>query len=264
MKRISFYFALILLLSSNLHCATAQNLESQMRAFFSFNNNQAYWWLSKFAHPMNTFRSGYCEMTGNYVDVTIKSIKHTTRIRLHKNGAIFDSIETLADTDWAEAFVASNVGKDLLISFWRDYSSDTVNRIENIFGNLNNIDSKQMCLAVLSVLLWKYPSNSSVSSSNNANGRYNINLSGRIDKYPITMSLIINGQYVKGSYYYHSQGSNKVLKLSGVIEDGAMILYETDEYGLNTGHFQGFYSDGVYEGLFISEQGKKYQFRVSN
>lgn len=42
-----------------------------------------------------------------------------------------------------------------------------------------------------------------------------------------------------------------------------MDIYETDENGRQTGHFKGYYSNGEYQGEFVTMQGKSMQFRVS-
>ncbi len=90
-----------------------------------------------------------------------------------------------------------------------------------------------------------------------------ITLYGAVDKYPITMSLNIDGSVVKGTYYYNKQGPDKVLTLSGVLNNGEMDIYEADENGRQTGHFRGYYSNGVYQGEFVTQQGKSMSFRIS-
>lgn len=90
-----------------------------------------------------------------------------------------------------------------------------------------------------------------------------ITLYGTVDKYPITMSLNIDGSVVKGTYYYNKQGPDKFLTLSGVLNNAEMDIYEADENGRQTGHFCGYYSNGVYQGEFITQQGKSMSFRVS-
>ncbi len=263
MKNFNYFItATLLLLSTNVQLSYAQNLETQMQNFFSYNGNQAYWWLSKFAHPTNEFSRGYCEMSGSNVYVTIISRNYKARFKIHKNNSVFDSIETLEDNDWWPAFDGSNNIKNILIEFWRNYSSETINRVERIFGNLNGLDSKNMCLAVLSALLWKYPTNHYDSNYNDIEYK-NLRLYGSIDnKYSIVMSITIKGRSVSGSYYYRSQGPNKRLALSGVIEDGLMLLYETDEFGDNTGRFLGTLSGEVYQGLFTT-RGKKMPYRLT-
>ena len=64
-------------------------------------------------------------------------------------------------------------------------------------------------------------------------------------------------------YYYNKQGPDNVLTLSGVFDNGEMDIYETDENGRQTGHFKGYYSNGEYQGEFVTMQGKSMQFRVS-
>lgn len=91
-----------------------------------------------------------------------------------------------------------------------------------------------------------------------------VTLYGAVDnKYPITMNLEIEGSVVKGTYYYNKQGPDKVLTLSGVLNNGEMDIYESDENGSQTGHFKGYYSNGEYQGEFITMQGKSMYFRVT-
>lgn len=90
-----------------------------------------------------------------------------------------------------------------------------------------------------------------------------VTLYGAVHKYPITMQLEIKGSVVKGTYYYNKQGPDNVLTLSGVFDNGEMDIYETDENGRQTGHFKGYYSNGEYQGEFVTMQGKSMQFLVS-
>ena len=88
-------------------------------------------------------------------------------------------------------------------------------------------------------------------------------LSGVVDKYPITMHLDIDGSIVKGSYYYNKKGASAKLILLGSNEDGVLDINETDPEGTPTGHFSGKFSNGVYKGQFVTNQGKKMSFVVS-
>ena len=102
---------------------------------------------------------------------------------------------------------------------------------------------------------------SSISGSFEIDGTHDMH--GTVDKYPITMHLEIDGSTVKGAYYYDKQGPNAKLKLSGTNENGILDINETDADGTPTGHFRGKYSDGVFKGMFITNQGKKMPFQVS-
>ena len=101
---------------------------------------------------------------------------------------------------------------------------------------------------------------SSASSSFDIEGSHDLH--GSVDKYPVTMHLEIEGTQVKGSYYYDRQGANATLKLLGSNEDGILDINETDADGTPTGHFRGKYSNGVYSGLFVTNQGKKMPFKL--
>ena len=100
-----------------------------------------------------------------------------------------------------------------------------------------------------------------VSNSFEIDGTHDMH--GTVDKYPITMHLEIDGSIIKGTYYYDKQGSNAKLKLSGTNIDGILDVNETDADGTPTGHFKGKYSDGMFVGMFITNQGKKLPFQVS-
>ena len=92
------------------------------------------------------------------------------------------------------------------------------------------------------------------------NGRHY--LQGSVDKYPITMEIDIDGSSVSGSYYYNKNGSNARLYLSGSYIDGTINLNEVDANGTPTGHFQGSFSDGHFNGVFTTNQGKQMYFQV--
>ena len=89
-----------------------------------------------------------------------------------------------------------------------------------------------------------------------------VDLTGNVDKYPVTMHLEISGTQVKGSYYYDKQGANAKLKLMGTNEDGIIDINETDADGTPTGHFRGKFVNGVYSGHFVTNQGKKMPFKL--
>ena len=100
----------------------------------------------------------------------------------------------------------------------------------------------------------------SASSSFEIEGSHN--LQGTVDKYPVTMHLDIDGSTVKGTYYYDRKGPNAKLYLLGSNEDGILDLNETTVDGTPTGHFKGKFSDGIFKGTFITNQGKKMPFSV--
>lgn len=90
-----------------------------------------------------------------------------------------------------------------------------------------------------------------------------VDLRGKVDKYPVTMHLEINGSQVKGSYYYDKKGPSAKLNLSGSNENGIMDINETDANGTPTGHFSGRFSNGIYSGSFVTNQGKKMPFKLA-
>lgn len=102
---------------------------------------------------------------------------------------------------------------------------------------------------------------SSYSSSSIIDGTHDFH--GVVDKYPVTMQINVEGSIVKGSYYYDKKGANAILTLLGSNNNGILNLNETDATGKPTGHFFGKYSDGVYKGQFVTSQGKKMPFVVT-
>ena len=164
MKATKHFFLLALLLCfAGIQNTTAQSLESQMRSFFSYNDNQAYWWLSKCAHPTNTFKYGTLTMSGDNVYVTVNadgswSGNYDTKVRLHKNGSRFDYIEVISDTDWAPAFEATNIIKNLVANYLNNNFHDSLSMLESMYGKrLVDMNGKELCAAIITALLWKYP-----------------------------------------------------------------------------------------------------------
>lgn len=89
-------------------------------------------------------------------------------------------------------------------------------------------------------------------------------LSGSVGKYPITMQLTFEGSVVEGHYYYDKQGPDKVLKLEGVYNnDNHLFLYEYDENGDKSGSFNGTFVNGIFDGEFVTAEGKSFNFHVS-
>lgn len=101
------------------------------------------------------------------------------------------------------------------------------------------------------------------SSAIGSSDESSYDMRGKVDKYPITMHLDINGTQVKGSYYYDKQGANAQLNLSGTRNGDVLDLNETDSNGTPTGHFKGILRDGEYRGQFITNKGKSMPFAVT-
>lgn len=86
---------------------------------------------------------------------------------------------------------------------------------------------------------------------------------GVVDKYPITMSLQIEGSTIKGTLYYNKYGPDNYLVLTGVLKKNELDIDESDVNGQLTGHFLGNYSDGVFHGVYTTHKGKSMSFKVS-
>ena len=163
-----------------LSCLVAQAQVTNLSSFFSYHDNQAYKLISFLAHPTNSFRSGYCEVSGEYIFLTINSTRNYTRMKIHRNGSRFDRLEFVDEDDFPPAFSVTNLGKDIAIDFWRSFDTKTLQYIENSFGRLNNLSCEQMCLAALTGLMWEYPYSISTISSSSSSSHSSSNSSSNI------------------------------------------------------------------------------------
>ena len=156
---MKYLVVVLVLFTVGIQSTFALTMEARMQSFFNSKNELAFKCVSKFAHPTNVYKSGNCEVYGDYVYVTVFSRKHATQIRLHKSGSRFDDLEVVSDTDtkYCEAFKASNFWKNVAVDYLREKYPNTFRNLENTIGCLNDLTSKQICLAVLSYLYWQYP-----------------------------------------------------------------------------------------------------------
>jgi len=89
-----------------------------------------------------------------------------------------------------------------------------------------------------------------------------VKLQGCVDTYRVHMKLTIEGNMVTGTYYYESQGPEKVLNLRGLYENSHLELFETTDDGQQTGHFKGQLKKGIFIGDFYNAQGRSMHFRL--
>lgn len=87
------------------------------------------------------------------------------------------------------------------------------------------------------------------------------NLSGKIGKYPIRMTLKINGNDIKGAYYYVKSGNGSTLDLYGEAHGQNLSIYEIEQTEGCTGAFDGTFDGINFDGTFIN--GKGQQFKMS-
>ena len=106
---------------------------------------------------------------------------------------------------------------------------------------------------------------SSDNSASESSDERTVDLRGMVDKYPVTMHLEIKGSQVSGTYFYLKNGKkhNSDLKLSGTNQNGEFDLNETAPNGTPSGHFEGTFSGGIFQGVFTNNQGKKMPFKLS-
>lgn len=93
---------------------------------------------------------------------------------------------------------------------------------------------------------------------------FSVTMHGYVDQYPVTMSLDIEGNVVKGSYFYKRHADSRLL-LMGTYDNGYIDLNETTVDGLPTGHFRGQMTKkhDRYQGEFINTKGESLSFSVS-
>lgn len=88
-------------------------------------------------------------------------------------------------------------------------------------------------------------------------------LKGAISKYGITMDIQVNGGYVEGTYYYHSQGRSAKMTVYGNLSGNQLHLEEYSPDGINTGCFDGTFSGYSYSGGFQNYlKGTYFNFKV--
>ncbi len=92
----------------------------------------------------------------------------------------------------------------------------------------------------------------------------NLNMSGYIGQYPVTMQIHISGSNVNGTYYYNRMGSDNKLIINGTYDNGEIHLVETTVSGMQTGDFRGRLVNGKFTGLYINYQGKEMAFNINS
>lgn len=85
-------------------------------------------------------------------------------------------------------------------------------------------------------------------------GLKNINLSGAVDRYKISMTVNIDGEgNMTGAYYYTSKGPSMLLYVKGkAANDGSWHLEEFTAQGQHSAVWNGTFNDGVFAGNFAT------------
>lgn len=133
---------------------------NSLQSFFQYNDNRAFKVLLRIAHPSNTFKKGSVSVSDRDIIVTINSTDAfnsnlCAKFKLRKSGSYFNSIECLDDNDSAPAFFLT----DMLTSLFGQYidNIELISQVEGYFGvKLSNMSAQKGCIAILSVLWWKY------------------------------------------------------------------------------------------------------------
>ena len=88
-------------------------------------------------------------------------------------------------------------------------------------------------------------------------------LKGAISKYGITMDIEVSGDYVQGTYYYHSKGRSNKMSVYGNLYGNDMSLEEYAPDGNNTGRFEGTFDGYCFQGTFVNySSGNQLRFSV--
>ena len=88
-------------------------------------------------------------------------------------------------------------------------------------------------------------------------------LYGTIGEYPITMKLNVEASNVDGSLYYNKYGPSNRLFVSGSLHGNKVELNERNADGMETGHYKGTYSNGVFQGKYTNYKGDVFSFYLS-
>lgn len=88
-------------------------------------------------------------------------------------------------------------------------------------------------------------------------------LHGSIGEHPITMELHIDNPNVDGSLYYNKYGPDNKLFVSGSMHNNKIELKEHNKDGMETGHYKGEFSNGVFQGEYVNYKGDAYSFKLS-
>ena len=88
-------------------------------------------------------------------------------------------------------------------------------------------------------------------------------LYGTIGELPITMEIDIETSDVNGFLYYNKYGPSNRLFVSGSLHNNEIELKEHNKDGMETGNFNGKYSNGVFYGEYVNYKGDVYSFKLS-
>lgn len=89
-------------------------------------------------------------------------------------------------------------------------------------------------------------------------------LSGAVGKYGVGMKINCVDTKITGHYYY-TRYPNGRLYLNGTLDhDGRLVLDEVGDNGVNTGHFDGYFSPTKgYKGVFTNYKGQTFTFMLN-
>ncbi len=120
--------------NSNTSNQKSYKSSSSMGNFFKYVGVST---LAGFAHPSNTYQSGYYNVYNNYVDVEINYNDGLyTKLRVYKKNGFFTDIKVMADNDFPPPFFFASVLKEIAdeaIQYSED-EDETKNRLEEELG----------------------------------------------------------------------------------------------------------------------------------
>lgn len=87
-------------------------------------------------------------------------------------------------------------------------------------------------------------------------------LSGKVGKYPIKMSLTIDGTDISGFYYYERSGSGASMDIYGQANGQNLSVYEVEQNNGCTGAFDGKFDGNSFIGTFVNYKGQVFKMTL--
>lgn len=87
-------------------------------------------------------------------------------------------------------------------------------------------------------------------------------LSGKVGKYPIKMSMTIDGTDISGFYYYERSGSGASMDIYGQANGQNLSVYEVEQTNGCTGAFDGKFDGNRFVGTFVNYKGQVFKMTL--
>ncbi len=87
-------------------------------------------------------------------------------------------------------------------------------------------------------------------------------LSGKVGKYPVKMSLTIDGNDITGFYYYERSGSGASMDIYGEAHGQKISVFEVEQTNGCTGAFDGKFDGNRFVGTFVNYKGQVFKMTL--